>query len=426
MAYSSSVKRTQVPKCCELCEEDTRIKWRCVECNMSLCDKCKKLHQKVQISVPHEIVDIKTSLHDVQPKVIVDNIPCHEHKAKMTCLFCRTCDHLVCPYCVSFTHKKHNFEPIEKVLPEKLDELKGAEEKYCNNLTLCQTKSKEIKDSETKCDSLVDETIEQIKQKEQNLIEDITKYSKNLQNQAEFERKTVKTQLSDLKGQTNQSEENLKTKKDEVMTALASNKGSMIFASAIEIKKKMPDLNFKLFPSGIKPFVPTRGTVEDISSLFGSLQEMKIPQVQSDIDFEVVNSYTTDLPRISNIITVNDKSTWINNYEKQVLRQINIDNDNITTTNEISCQINNMTLTSNNDILLSVSNSSDVKLLTMSGEIKPFLSVSPLLPQGIHVTSDNNIIVGVIELGATYTPTDKSTRALLIFGIDGKQQHTYC
>jgi hypothetical protein len=52
----------------------------------------------------------------------------------------------VCPYCVSFTHKKHNFEPIEKVLPEKLDELKGTEEKYCNNLTLCQTKSKEIKD----------------------------------------------------------------------------------------------------------------------------------------------------------------------------------------------------------------------------------------------------------------------------------------
>ena len=78
------------------------------------------------------------------------------------------------------------------------------------------------------------------------------------------------------------------------------------------------------------------------------------------------------------------------------MRQINIDNDNITTTKEIFCQINNMTLTSNNDILLSVSNSSDIKLLTNSGEIKPFLSVSPLLPLGIHVTSDNYIIVGVI------------------------------
>ena len=61
-----------------------------------------------------------------------------------------------------------------------------------------------------------------------------------------------------------------------------------------------------------------------------------------------------------------------------------------------------MTLTSNNDLLLSVCNSSDIKLLTKSGEIKPFFSVSsPLLPQGIHVTSDNNIIVGVKEPGDT-------------------------
>jgi hypothetical protein len=42
------------------------------------------------------------------------------------------------------------------------------------------------------------------------------------------------------------------------------------------------------------------------------LQKMKIPQVQSDIDLEVVNSYTTDLSGIYNIITVDDKSTWVN------------------------------------------------------------------------------------------------------------------
>jgi hypothetical protein len=85
-----------------------------------------------------------------------------------------------------------------------------------------------------------------------------------------------------------------------------------------------------------------------------------------------------------------------------------------------------MTLTSNNDILLSVGDSSDIKLLTKSGEIKPFFSVSSsLLTLGIHVTSDNTIIVGVTEPGNPFTPTDKSTRALLIFGMDGKQQHTY-
>jgi hypothetical protein len=209
------------------------------------------------------------------------------------------------------------------------------------------------------------------------------------------------------------------------MAALKSIQGNIIFATATKFENMKSDLNFNPIPSEIKYFIPGKETVNDIPNLFGSLQKMKIPQVQSDIDFEVVNSYTTDLSGIYHIITVDDKSTWINDCTKQVIRQINIDNDNISTTKQISCVINNMTLTSNHDILLSVSNSSDIKLLTKSGEIKPFFSVSPLLPFGIHVTSDNNIIVGVIEHGGTYTPTDKSTRALLIFGMDGKQQHTY-
>jgi hypothetical protein len=50
-----------------------------------------------------------------------------------------------------------------------------------------------------------------------------------------------------------------------------------------------------------------------------------------------------------------------------------------------------------------VFNSSDIKLLTKSGEIKPFFSVSPLLTGGIHVTSDNYIIVGVTEPGESHT-----------------------
>jgi predicted xylose isomerase-like sugar epimerase len=48
------------------------------------------------------------------------------------------------------------------------------------------------------------------------------------------------------------------------------------------------------------------------------------------------NSYTTDLSGIYHIITVDDKSTWVNDWSKKVTRQINIDNDNITTTKQIS------------------------------------------------------------------------------------------
>jgi hypothetical protein len=41
-------------------------------------------------------------------------------------------------------NNKHNFEPIEKILPEKLDDLKGAEARYSKDLTLCQAKVNEF------------------------------------------------------------------------------------------------------------------------------------------------------------------------------------------------------------------------------------------------------------------------------------------
>ena len=417
MAFSA-----QNPKLCELCKIDITIKWRCVECNKLICDRCKEIHLNVQTNIQHQIIDIKSLFQDVQPNIITDNIPCTEHTTKMTCLFCRTCDHLVCTDCILSKHDKHNFEPVEKILLKKLDELKGAEARYSKDLTLCQEKVEEFQIGETKYESLFDETITTIKKREKQLIDGITKHSQKLQNEIELERKTVKKTFCDLKRQADQAEKTIILHQDEIVAALKSIQGSTIFTTATKSKKMMSNLNFNQIPSEFKNFIPGKETVDDIPNLFGSLQKMKIPQVQ----FEVVNSYTTDLSGIYTIITVDDKSTWVNDWSKQVIRQINIDNDNITTTKQISCDINDMTLTSNNDILLSVVNSSDIKLLTKSGEIKPFFSVSsPLLTYGIHVTSDKYIIVGVKEPGDLYTPTDKSTRALLIFGMDGKQQHTY-
>jgi hypothetical protein len=69
-------------------------------------------------------------------------------------------------------------------------------------------------------------------------------------------------------------------------------------------------LNFNPIPSEIKYFIPGKETVNDITNLFGSLQKMKIPQVESDIDLEVVNSYTTDLSGIY-VAVVNIVLPWI-------------------------------------------------------------------------------------------------------------------
>ena len=199
MACSSS--KAQNVKICDFCETETNLKWRCIQCDTILCDKCKKIHNKFQTNTQHQIVDLKIPFQEVEQKVILDNIRCDEHQTKMTCLFCRTCDHLVCLDCISSKHNKHNFEPVEKILPEKLDELKGAEARYSQDLTLCRAKVVEFQISETKYESLFDETITTIKKREKHLIDGITKHSQKLQNEIKLERKTVKKTFCDMKRQ---------------------------------------------------------------------------------------------------------------------------------------------------------------------------------------------------------------------------------
>ena len=192
MAFSSYFK-ANIVKRCEVCKTETNFNRGCIQCCKCLCDKCEQIHNKKQTNIHHHIVDLKTPLQDVEQKVVLDNIICDEHHTKMACLFCRTCDHPVCQVCVSRTHNKHKFESIENIFSEKMDELK---------------KVKEFQVSEAKCESVFDETITQIKQKEETMIGAISKYSIEVQNEDEIEQKTVKKTFSNIKRQIDQAEDN--------------------------------------------------------------------------------------------------------------------------------------------------------------------------------------------------------------------------
>jgi hypothetical protein len=51
--------------------------------------------------------------------------------------------------------------------------------------------------------------------------------------------------------------------------------------------------------------------------------------------------------------------------------------------------------------------------------------VSPLITTGIHVTHNNDIILGVMEDGDTYKLTDKSCRKIIVFGENKKEKQSY-
>ena len=46
-----SLKKAQTLKVCEFCETNTNIEWKCIDCDLWMCDNCNnKLHSKAKLA----------------------------------------------------------------------------------------------------------------------------------------------------------------------------------------------------------------------------------------------------------------------------------------------------------------------------------------------------------------------------------------
>ena len=192
MAYSQSLRRAQTPKTCELCEKTTEIKWTCRQCQTFMCDICKKIHLKVQTAIAHEIIDIKSSggLIHFQPTVIcTDNIPCQIHKSKFSCMFCQTCDVLVCSNCISSSHKKHDLELIGQVCIEMIEKIKEIRDKISQYLVRCESENKDLEKDDFMWESISVDAIKNIDEREKKMIEEISKDAQELRDNIEKKRR---------------------------------------------------------------------------------------------------------------------------------------------------------------------------------------------------------------------------------------------
>ncbi|VDI33927.1 Hypothetical predicted protein [Mytilus galloprovincialis] len=425
MAFSQSMRRAQIPKPCELCETNTHIKWKCVQCNTLMCDQCKKIHLKV---LTHDIVDVKSAeaKTELEHNIITDNIPCQIHKKKLNCMFCRTCDQLVCPDCITDFHKKHDLDSIDKVCDEKKRELKELEYQYINKFTLCKIEDSKVQDFKTKYKQFLSESVQKIDQQETLIINEVRKYAVALREQLKREKQRIEKSITEKEKNIGKLKETLLNKQSNIHEILESNKAAEVFSANPDFsEKEIPNASFMAFPGETKDFIPTNEDVKTISNLFGLLQKTKLPTGLPRINLNVTKSYTTDQYVVERTLILDDKTAWISNCNKSSLYNINI-GDTIKTVEDVSVQVYDMSLTGNNDVFLSLFNKTVISLLTTkTGEIKPFLSVSPLISLGIHVTKHNEIILGVSDRGDAYNLTDESCRKVIIFEMDGKQKQSY-
>ena len=352
--------------------------------------------------------------------ICTDNIRCQIHKSKLSFMFCRTCDVLVCSNCISSSHKRHDLESIDQVCMEKIEQLKVIREKISQNVVRCASENKFLEKDNFMWDSISVDAIKNIDERENKMIEEISKYAQELRDNIEKNKSKNKHMIAEMAKEIDKTRNTLEDQQEKIQSAIESTKAAIIFSVAAEHGGSMSDLSFTKLRPEIQEFVSGE---QHISKSFGILTSVNLSKKSHDTELKVLKSYTPDLPSVTRLVLLDKTTAWICSYTDKIFRKVVID-DKIQTIKEIPVQIYDMTLTKSNDILISIK-SSDVKLITQSGQIKPFLSVSPLITTGIHVTHNNDIILCVMEDGDTYKLTDNSCRKIIVFGENKKEKQSY-
>jgi hypothetical protein len=315
----------------------------------------------------------------------------------------------------------HDLEPIDQVSMEKIEKLEEIEDQISLNLVRCKSENNDLEKDDCMWDSRSVDAIKKIDARENKMKEEIGKYAQGLRENIEKNNRKNKQLMSEKAKEIDKTKITLEDQQEKIQTAKKSTKAEIIFAAAKEHGGSVSDLSFTKLRPDLQEFVP--GEL-NISESFGILSSVKLSNKSHDTELKVLINYTTDLSDVNRLVLLDKTTAWISSYTEKIIRKVVID-DRIQTIKEIPVQIEDMTLTKSNDILISTFISSDVKLITQSGQIKPFLSVSPLITTGIHVTHNNDILLGVMDDGDTYKLTDTSCKKIIVFGENKKEKQSY-
>ena len=267
-----------------------------------MCKKCNNI--RVQTTIEHKIIDVKTSggFIDVQPTVIcTDNIPCQIHKSKLNFMFCRICDVLVCSSCISSSHKKHDLESIDQVCMEKMEKLKAIRDKISQNLVLCESENKDLEKDDLVWDSISVDAIKNIDERENKMIEEISKYAQELRDNIETKNRKNKQMISQKANEIDKTKITLEVQQDKIRSAIESNRAQIMFAATAIHGGSLSDISFTKLHPELQEFASGG---KHISKSFGILTSVKSSNKSHDTELKVLKSYTTDLATVDSLISL--------------------------------------------------------------------------------------------------------------------------
>lgn len=413
----------QAPLCCQFCDSNNNVKWKCYDCLLILCENCKvKLHSKVTFDKVHtvrSVLDPEPSENEVSKSTKFHRILCKVHQQQPCCLFCVSCDQLICPYCLLDFHKDHAHEDIQKAFERKRTELENNQQNINEELLVSVQKDRQaIDELWSKELYQYDKTKQNIETKMDNIAIRIKAYSTRLLEEIEAINKRSYDSVEMENQRLDQLEQMLLDKRNRIETALHSIRPADILLMKTETMAEESEVT-------TSSVVPSRSMIEFVE---GQFKIDNIEQQQnifgSLLEICVLQSYFTDLPDVG-IVAAFEDILWIANKEKKVLHKIKPGKElDIVTTIE-NIEVSDCSVTPTGNLILKLSKSNKLTILSNTGKQSVLRDFSPLRPTCVHVTALGDIIVGVKDVGQNFVVSDSSKRQLVVLTPGRKHKCTY-
>ncbi|XP_048248569.1 uncharacterized protein LOC125378017 [Haliotis rufescens] len=180
----ADVVKTGSASCCSVCEklgETTPGASWCSECQVSLCERCVKIHRASPASHDHEICDLSGEVKVKRRRKVM----CREHKDEVIKLVCKDCHKAVCPTCCVIYHRQcESVITIESMMPTMKYHLRKSAEQLSKKIhrkhTIVQKTNKKVSGIEKNkiavekdIKSVVERAIANIKQKGKQLMNEV-------------------------------------------------------------------------------------------------------------------------------------------------------------------------------------------------------------------------------------------------------------
>ncbi|VDI03904.1 uncharacterized protein LOC143044391 [Mytilus galloprovincialis] len=408
---------------CNLCESDTKLKWKCLDCDLLMCNKCcDKVHPKFKNAKDHTIVDIKqVGVSGGVRHQDFTNIKCKIHTTQYCCIFCSSCDKPACPSCITKGHAGHTFIEIKEAYEMKVEWLKNRKRKLKMNETRLGEGDNTLDQILVRESSNCQKTLQDIQHQRDALKKEVDRYACRLIEEVNKNMTRIRESISKEKKKVltrRQLEENKLETIEEILTTMDM---SFFFENTDLIPKYFDqDVGVVNSSHNRMPLFKS-GTISQ--SNVGTLYE-DISSSNTAIAMKINKEFITGFKYCQYMAACSDGTLWIGDDAMKILHKMKPEGNILQTISTIKTELRGIAVTHNNDLLIT---DGQFKLKVVNGRTgkvsESKYSADPLGITDVHITSDHKVIVGAMSPGKAFPVTGR--RVVIVMDQEGNHLTVY-